>query len=251
MGFFIIDHGQQADRKDLADLNVCNDIKKADIILVFGGDGAMLRAINQYHQYNIPFLGINEGTRGYLMNEVENLAEFLKTIEEIHYEPLWMLEATAHCSSGVHRIFGFNDIWVERQSSQTLRMKLTIDGVEQPPVLVGDGILFSTPQGSTGYNLALRGKAITPGVPVLQITPMSCVVKKAPLGSFFLSQDSVVEVKFLQREKRPGELNHDGFFVKNDPVHSLEVKRSSHNVKVGFSPQYSLLSRVLSWQLHF
>lgn len=252
MGLFILDYSADQNQLDaIKQIPTCSDIHEAQTILVIGGDGAMLKAINAYHQLEIPFVGIHQGTRGYLMNQTDDLVKFVQELDRIHYEPLWMLEAEAHCQSGIHKIYGFNDIWVERQTSQTLRMTLSIDGVEQPPLIVGDGILFSTPQGSTGYNLALRGKAITPGVPVLQVTPMSCVVNKAPLGSFFLSHESTVAVTFHQTTKRPGELNHDGFFIKDDPVEALCVKKSSHSVKVGFNQQHSLLSRVLAWQLHF
>jgi len=232
------------------EIQCVDDIKNADVVVPIGGDGAMLYSIKNYRDYGKPFIGINAGTRGFLMNtldESENVVTLLK--EEIEYQSLWLVEAgVTFVNDNVERHYGFNDIWVERASGQTLRMHLHIDENPQSTMIVGDGMLFSTPQGSTGYNLALRGKIITPGVPVLQVTPMACVVNKAPLGSIILSDRSEIKIDFEQIDKRPARLFVDGIVFESDPIKSIYAKRSSHTVTLGFSKQAGFLTKVTSWQ---
>ncbi len=129
-------------------------------------------------------------------------------------------------------------------------MKVSVDGIAQSSIMVGDGVLFSTPQGSTGYNLALRGKAVAPGVPVIQLTPMSCVVSKSPIGSVILSDASVMRIDFENIEKRPGVLYFDGIQLEAAVVRSLTVKKSRLYVRVGYLPELSFMKKVLDWQFN-
>ncbi|NOZ54896.1 MAG: NAD(+)/NADH kinase [Gammaproteobacteria bacterium] len=227
-----------------------DDIENADVVVPIGGDGAMLYSIKTYRHYGKPFIGINTGTRGFLMNaldESENIVSLLKA--EIEYQSLWLVEVDiTFCNDKIERHYGFNDVWIERASGQTLRMHLSIDGMSQSTMIVGDGMLFSTPQGSSGYNLALRGKIIAPGVPVLQVTPMACIVNKAALESIILSDQSKVRVDFEQIEKRPAGFFVDGVAFKSDLIKSVDAKRSAQTVKLGFSKHSGFLSKVTSWQ---
>ncbi|MDH5324272.1 MAG: NAD(+)/NADH kinase [Gammaproteobacteria bacterium] len=235
-------------RKYTDHLNLVEDVQNAEVIMVVGGDGSMLQAISLYQHLNIPFMGIHAGTRGYLMNNFENAEQFKQSLDKVTYEELWILEAIAESANRQTTIYGFNDIWISRSSGQTLRLQVTIDDVLQPSMIIGDGILFCTPQGSTGYNLALRGKAISPGVPVLQVTPISCMVNKAPLGSVILSETSIVSVSLGQLEKRPAAVYHDGRLVEMGPVEKITVKKSDRTVKLGFIERYSFKNKVPSWQ---
>ena len=225
--------------------------EEADAIVVFGGDGSMLSAIKTYHALEKPFIGLNAGTRGHLMNDLRNPEKLYQCWDSISYANLWLLESQVETSAGGLKLYGFNDIWVERVTGQILRMYLTIDGVKQPPMLVGDGILFSTPQGSTGYNLALRGKAISPDVPVIQVAPMSCVIDKTPVGSLILSDNSVLQVDFEQVEKRPGVVFYDGVQASTDVVLSISVKKSERVIRLGFVSEYAFIRKVMSWQLQY
>lgn len=222
----------------------------ADAILVFGGDGAMLRAIDDYSTHEKPFIGIHAGTLGYLMNNISNPQTCYEHLCEVEFETLWTLEAEVETATGSSKVSGFNDIWVERATGQMLRMRVWINDILQPPVLGGDGILVCTPQGSTGYNLALRGKAISPGEPILQLTPMACVVNKAPLGSVIMSDRSVIRVDFEQIEKRPGVLYHDGIQLDAAPVHHMTVRKGGRTVQLGFIKEFSFRDKVLAWQFH-
>lgn len=249
MKYFLINNTSQKTCNELyaSHLNLVSSPDEADIILVIGGDGSLLHAIAKYQELDKPFIGIHGGTRGYLMNNVEKPEQFINCVEKVEYESLWMLEADLSTTQKQSKVFAFNDVWINRASSQTLRMEITIDGVLQPAMIIGDGILFCTPQGSTGYNMALRGKIISPGVPVLQMTPISCVVNKTPLGSVILADTSVVSVDFLQTDKRPGYFYFDGIQYDSEVVRNLTVRRSQRSIKIGFIEQFSFRNKVTAW----
>jgi NAD+ kinase len=250
--YFLIDNTRAQGYREIYEthLDLVDNLEEADAILVIGGDGSMLHAIANYQPLNKPFIGIHGGTRGYLMNNVDTPEQFINCANDVAFETLWMLEADVTTVKSQTKVYAFNDIWVSRASPQTMRMEITIDGILQPAMLVGDGILFCTPQGSTGYNMALRGKIITPGVPVLQMTPMSCVVNKTTLDSVILSDDSVVAVDFLQTDKRPGYLYFDGIQYDSEVVKNITVRRSERTVSIGFVEKYSVRNKVTAWQFN-
>lgn len=249
MKYFLINNTSRKTYNELyaAHLSLVDNVADADAILVIGGDGSLLHAIAKYQELNIPFIGVHGGTRGYLMNNVETPEQFINCIDNVEYETLWMLDADVTTTKSTTKVHAFNDIWVNRASPQTLRMEISIDGVIQPAMIIGDGILFCTPQGSTGYNMALRGKIISPGVPVLQMTPISCVVNKTPLGSVILSDNCVVSVDFLQTEKRPGYLYFDGIQYDAEVVKSITVRKSERSIRIGLIEQYSVRNKVTAW----
>ena len=225
-----------------------NRPQDADYIVVIGGDGALLHSIHRYSDLGKPFLGLNAGYRGFLMNDIRSPGNIPSLFDDIHREQLWLLEADVDTDSGVQRVFGFNDIWVERETGQTLKMRVTVDGVPQPAIIFGDGMLFSTPQGSTGYNRALRGKVILPGVPVIQMTPMSCVVNKVPLGSLLLSETTELTIEFDEQKKRPCRLFHDGIHFARGRVERFTARKSDRTVDLMFTDSHTFRSRVISWQ---
>jgi len=251
--YFVIDHAEDGGhaRRFAEVAETLEDPSLADAFVVFGGDGAMLHAIQDHMDLGRPFIGINTGTRGYLMNNTPDPDVFYQCLTLVQLREMWMLEGVARTAHEEVTVYGFNDIWIERCSSQTLRMRLTVDGMPQPPLLIGDGLLFSTPQGSTGYNLALRGKPICPSVPVIQVTPMSCVIDKAPVDSLILSDRAVITVELEQTMKRPGLVFYDGLHKGREPVQSLSVRRSARHVRLGFVEDYSCINKVLPWQLRY
>ncbi len=224
----------------------------ADYLVVMGGDGSMLHAIHEYHEAQRVFFGLNAGTLGFLMNHVVAAQTLEMLFQDIVVEQLWMLEAEVVTTGGqTSRVHGFNDIWVERDSGQTLKMIVTLDGVRQPALFVGDGLLFSTPQGSTGYNRALHGKVILPGVPVLQMTPIACVVDKIVLSSLLLCNQSSVTVEFHEPLKRPCRLLYDGKAFSQGSVRQFTVRKSQRQVRIGFTEAHTFRSRVTAWQLQY
>lgn len=260
MKYFLIESPYRNEKQALSQKLVCNELirsvtcvdspKQADVIVPVGGDGTMLHAIRAHYELNKPFVGINAGTRGFLMNNLSDGETVVNLLEEeIRYQTLWMIEARIETESGTETIYGFNDIWVERTEGQTLRMFLQIDDKPPSAMIVGDGMLFCTPQGSTGYNLALRGKVILPGVPVLQVTPMAAVLNKSPLGSIILSENSRITLTFDKLSTRPGRIMMDGIVCGIKDFKKLIISKSALTIELGFKKDADFISKMGAWQI--
>lgn len=229
-----------------------DDPAQADYIVVVGGDGAMLHSIHQYRHHHKPFIGLHAGTRGFLMNDFADGCPLPDSFATIHLQTLWLLEAELTTDQGTQVLHAFNDIWVERSKGQVLKMFVDVDTIRQPPLIVGDGLLFATPQGSTGYNCALGGKVILPSVSTLQMTPMSCVINKTPLGSVLLPATAKVKVTLQETHKRPARCFYDGIeYTGTDSILQLSVQRSQQTVQLGFFAEPIFSNKVFAWQFQF
>ena len=260
MKYFLVKSPYRNDSEKLLQQAVCSILdeyaacveaaENAEVIVPIGGDGTMLHSIRQFYHLNKPFIGINGGTRGFLMNRLlddEDIAHVLEN--DVNFLDLWLLEGEIFSDDGSSKVYGFNDIWVERSGGQTLRMFLTIDKRPTSEMITGDGMLFSTPQGSTGYNLALRGKLILPEVPVLQVTPIAAVINKNPLGSIILSDNSEIHVSFDKLSQRPGRIFVDGMLQDIQNFNAIRIRKSDRKVTLGFRQQEDFISKMASWQI--
>jgi len=220
---------------------------EADFVLVYGGDGTMLRAIREYRHENNQFVGIHGGTVGFLMNERAAAVLEAKTL---YFDELWMIQGTIVTEEGEKTVYGFNDVWIERSTERVLKIRMSIDGRNVPQVILADGIVASTPQGSTGYSRAARGKVIMPGVPVMQLTPIAAMVDKTPLGSLILSENSEVILTLEQQEKRPARIMADNRMYEIPNWKELRLKKSDQWVKLGFARENVFLERIFGAQYH-
>ncbi len=221
--------------------------KEADFVLVYGGDGTMLRAIREYRHENNRFVGIHGGTVGFLMNESAIAVLGAKTL---YFDELWMIQGTIVTEEGEKTVYGFNDIWIERSTERVLKIRMSIDGRNVSQVILADGIVASTPQGSTGYSRAARGKVIMPGVPVMQLTPIAAMVDKTPLGSLILSENSEVILTLEQQDKRPARIMADNRMYEIPNWKELRLKKSDQWVKLGFARENVFLERIFGAQYH-
>lgn len=221
--------------------------ERADLVVVFGGDGTMLRAIREYRHQNNHFVGIHGGTVGFLMNET---ADAVLQADAFYFDELWMVEGEIVTDEGVQKIYGFNDIWIERSTERVLKVRLAIDGREVPQLIFADCIMVSTPQGSTGYNRAARGKVIMPGVPVLQLTPVAAMVDKTPLGSLILSEDSEVKLSLEDPASRPARIMADNRMYDLPNWRELRIHKSDKHVLLGFARPNVFLERIFGAQYH-
>lgn len=144
---------------------------KPTVALSFGGDGTMLRALAMLSPYDIPTLGVNLGHLGYLTEvepaEVEDVLPILKS-GAFNVTHRMMLSA----SIGDTHWHAVNEIVVEREHGATVRLEVTIGGEPFTSYAV-DGLILSTPTGSTAYNLSARGPILAPTMEAIVITPVS------------------------------------------------------------------------------
>jgi len=236
--------------------DVVSESESPKVVLAVGGDNTMLRAIHDYRKLRIPFIGLNKGTVGFLMNDLteknefpSSKSDFNKMVKKSESMNLWMLEAEItykdHKISNL--VHGFNDIYFKSRDGQALKMKLTVDDVEVPEVVVGDGFIVSTPQGSTGYNRAASGKIIRPGSPIIQLTPMACTIgeRRSILDSFIEPDNTVFKIEFQQCKYRQPQIMFDGVKLPcSKLVETITIKKSRKEVELLFSRDFNFYEKI-------
>lgn len=226
-----------------------NSTDNADVIVVLGGDGFMLEAIKKQMEKSLPLFGLNYGSVGFLMNAVndEDLIQRLNSSQSIKISPLSMTANTADGSA--HEAIAINEVSLLRETHQAAKIKISIDGNVRLDELVCDGVLLSTPSGSTAYNLSAHGPILPINADVLALTPISAFRPRRWKGAI-LNNDSEVKFEILENNKRPVSAVADSVEVRN--VNSVSVKQDSENkVELLFDSQHSFEERILNEQFKF
>ena len=195
-------------------LNVSN------IVVVFGGDGFMLETLKRYKKTKKPFYGINAGTYGFLMNKynIKKLSNNLLRAKLVTIHPLEMIAKTK--DNILKRNIAINDVSIFRQSKQTASLKILRNNKIIKKKLVSDGVLVSTPAGSTAYNLSVHGPILNLNSKKLAITPISPFRPRRWKGCI-ISDKSSVHINNLNINKRPVSAVADNYEVRN--VKSVKI----------------------------
>jgi len=226
---------------------------EAEIILAIGGDNTMLQAIHQHYNVSLPFYGINMGRVGFLLNNthIESKSAMYDAVNSAKQLKLYSIQARINYSEGpsISRVVtGFNDIWISPRGAQALRMKMTINDREIHGHIVGDGIIVSTPQGSTGYSRAAGGKIIKPSLPVIQVTPKACTIgprREVWRSSFIEKNDAIIKVEFEDFEYRPCNVYYDGLeAAPHRPIKSIEFSTSKLAVNLLFDSDRGFYDKI-------
>ena len=183
--------------------------EEADAIVALGGDGFMLATIHRFMNRDIPIYGMNRGSVGFLMNEFseESLLERLNAAEDTAIHPLRMSAETDDGNTVVD--LAINEVSLLRAGPQAAKLRIIIDGRERLEELVCDGVLLSTPAGSTAYNYSAHGPILPVGSEVLALTPMAAYRPRRWRGAI-LPQAAKVRFEVIEPEKRPVSATADG-----------------------------------------
>jgi NAD+ kinase len=222
------------------------DLKEADIAVVLGGDGTMLEALHKTRELNIPVYGMNCGSLGFLLNpfDPENLLERLSQTHKVDIYPLTM-RATDQ-NGKTHEAMAFNEVSLLRETRQAAKLKISVNDIERIPELVCDGILLSTPAGSTAYNLSAHGPIIPLSGNVLALTPISAFRPRRWRGAL-LPADHSVRIDIINNHKRPVSATADSTEIRD--VRSVEITQDTdHGCTLLFDPDHSLEERILKEQ---
>ncbi len=151
--------------------------ESADMLVTLGGDGTLISAVRRSFKYELPVMGIHAGKLGFLADfDIEELDVFIPKLRsgEFRLDKRAMLEASIHGEDGSRReITAFNDIVMTRPSiSKMIHLETAVDG-RAFNTYYGDGVIVSTPTGSTAYNLSCGGPVLFPLTQVFVITPIS------------------------------------------------------------------------------
>ena len=218
---------------------------KGDVIVALGGDGFVLETLQKYMNRDVPIFGMNRGTIGFLMNEFreEKLLERISAAQEVTLRPLEMIAMR----KGRRKIaLAINEVSLLRETRQAAKIRISVDGVVRIPELICDGILLSTPAGSTAYNLSAHGPIIPIGADILALTPISAFRPRRWRGAL-LPRHALVRFEILEAEKRPVSAVADHTEVRD--VTWVEVREDrKHRMRMLFDPEHNLEERILSEQ---
>ena len=190
------------------------EISNAEVIVAVGGDGAMLAAMRQSIDFNIPVFGLNRGNIGFLMNEFEigNLVERLMDANEIIVHPLEMKAIDSKNNEFTE--LAINEVSIFRRTHQSAIISIKIDNTERLSELTCDGVMVATPVGSTAYNLSAHGPILPIGSEILALTPISPFRPRRWKGAL-IKNKSKVEFNILNPKLRPVSASADAKEVKN------------------------------------
>jgi NAD+ kinase len=174
----------------------------ADVIVALGGDGLMLQTLHRFMNAPKPIYGMNRGSVGFLMNEFneQNLRERLQAARASIIHPLIM--RAEDIKGGVTEARAINEVSLLRQTYQTAKLRISVDGAVRLEELIADGVLVSTPAGSTAYNLSANGPILPLDAPLMALTPISAFRPRRWRGAL-LPDRAKVAIEILEAEKRP------------------------------------------------
>jgi len=222
------------------------DIGTCDVIVVLGGDGTMLETIHKSRETGKPVYGMNRGSVGFLLNPYrpENLADRISAAHSVTLYPLRM--TTKGRDGQTHEALAFNEVSLLRQSRQAAKIGIALDGVERLPELVCDGILVSTPAGSTAYNLSAHGPIVPLSANILAMTPISAFRPRRWKGALLPAQ-AHIRFEILENEKRPVSATADYTEIR-DVMQVDIVQDTGSAITLLNDPDHNLEERVLKEQ---
>ena len=223
-------------------------IGEADVVVALGGDGLMLRALHETMSTGTPIYGMNRGSVGFLMNEYrpEGLMERLAAakVETIH-----PLLATVVNEAGTSRAHAINEVSLLRQSYQAAKLRIRVDGQVRLEELICDGVLLSTPAGSTAYNLSAHGPILPIDAPLLALTPISAFRPRSWRGALLPNHVKVV-IAVLEADKRPVNAVADHVEFKSVTEVAIQEDRSVSSL-IMFDHEHSWDERILAEQFRY
>ena len=222
------------------------NLKEADVIVAIGGDGQMLKALRLAIKNNASVFGLNTGHIGFLMNKVKktDLIKRINIASQLIVHPLEM--ESINYKEKTQKFLGINEISLFRNTNQSSIISISVDGVERLKDLYCDGILVSTPVGSTAYNYSAKGPIIPLQSDMLALTPISPFRPRNWQGAL-LNNNSIVKFTIKNPEYRPVNASADSEEVKN--IKKVIVKlRKDINIKLLHDPEDNMENRHLKEQ---
>ena len=183
--------------------------KDAELSIVLGGDGSFLRSVHQNDFPEVPFVGFNTGHLGFFQElSIDDVDRFVEEYiaGEYRQESLHLIETNVSYEGGSERLLSVNEMVVKANNSKAIELDVFINSnyLER---FFGDGLIVSTPVGSTAYNYSVRGSVVHPKLECLQITPLAPINSKA----FRSLQNSLIVppnfiVRFEPKKRYEGEI---------------------------------------------
>jgi NAD+ kinase len=221
---------------------------EADLIIALGGDGFMLQTLHAMLETGrvVPVFGMNRGTIGFLMNEyrLDALTARLARARAVRVNPL-LADITTR-SGQTHRLPAINEISLLRETRQAAKIEVMVDGRTMLPELISDGVLVSTPAGSTAYNLSAHGPILPLDSALLALTPISPFRPRRWRGAI-LPERTRVAFRVREADKRPVSAVADQLEVRDIARVEVAVDRE-RALTLLFDPEHALDDRIVAEQ---
>lgn len=217
---FVVSQNYHSD----AMLNIC-----------IGGDGAFLRAVHNYNFPDIPFAGINTGHLGFFQEiSPENIDLLISRLKSKKYsiKKINLVESSICTKTNCIDLLGVNEFAVKGINSKVIHLNIYINN-NHLERFSGDGIIISTPTGSTGYNFSAGGSIIYPTLKTLQITPLAPINSKAYrslLNSIIVPKTTTIKVKPEYRYENSILIISDGIQYQFDNIVEIHFKLSNSTI---------------------
>ena len=209
-----------------------NKISKPNTVIVIGGDGFMLQTLKKNQKSKKIFYGINSGNYGFLMNKFSSktIIKNLSKANMISISPLQMV--VKNNNNQTRKYLAINEVSILRQSRQAASLSINYGSKQLIKKLVSDGVLVSTPAGSTAYNLSVHGPILSLNSKKLSISPIIPFRPRRWKGKIVNDKSKII-IKNLNPKKRPISAVADNLEVRN--AKNITVKT---NRKIKFNLLY-------------
>ncbi len=199
-------------------------VKTSNFIIVIGGDGFMLQTLKKFYKYKKPFYGINSGSYGFLMNKFseKKIIQNLSKLKTITINPLEMIVKNKFGNQ--KKSIAINEVSILRQSRQASSLNITCGSKKIIKKLTADGVLVSTPAGSTAYNLSVHGPILNLNSKKLSISPISPFRPRRWKGKV-VGERSLITIRNLNTKKRPISAVADNVEVRNAKIIKIKINK--------------------------
>ncbi|HET7335177.1 MAG TPA: NAD kinase [Rhizomicrobium sp.] len=219
--------------------------ENADVVVALGGDGFMLQTLHNFLGKGKPIYGMNLGTIGFLMNEFHD-ADLMTRLQAAEPAQIHPLRMHAVADGKTTEALAFNEVSLLRQTRQTAKLRVIVDGKIRIDEMICDGVLLSTPAGSTAYNFSAHGPILPIDAALLALTPISAYRPRRWRGAL-LPHRALTRFEILEPDKRPVSAVADDFELRH--VTSVDVAEDrSIAMTMLFDAGHSLDERILTEQ---
>lgn len=245
--FYAADTTQAREARDrLSALYGNVPLEEADVVVALGGDGSMLRALHDSIRHKKPVFGMNRGSIGFLLNpyHTEDLPGRLARAQTVRLNPLRMKAVTM--SGETAEELAINEVSLLRETRQTAKLKITVDGIVRLDELIADGVIVATPAGSTAYNMSAHGPIIPLSAELLALTPISAFRPRRWRGAL-LPRSSRIVIEALEPDNRAVSAVAD--FTEIRDIVKVEIWQDRDiEISLLFDPELNLDERMIKEQ---